>query len=204
MSNFGRRALLAGAIPLALLAACSPDPEVETVERPLPPEEVEVTAKADPINNKADTGGEEEPAQQMNESQTNEAINQLNVGVLTWGNQRSDETDEERSARMKGFVMDGSSAAGDVTTPLIVNPEDGAEEHQTTSCMIRGVSVVSTTATSIIADFNLEVVPEFATVMEDGSQEARTQGSTYNYNLRVTGEWGVEQEKWLITSFAQA
>lgn len=203
MNRITRRAALAGTIPLLLLASCAPEPEQEVVDRILPPEEIEVTATADPIDNSAGTGGEEEPAQTLTDGQTQEAINQMNTGVLMWGNQSTEETPEDRAARLQPYIMEDSSAASDGNTPLIVNPEDGAEEVQTTSVMIRSTSPVTTTSNTVIVDYTLEVVPQFAVAMEDGSTSQMSQGSTYNYTLRVAGEWNGEAEQWMITGFTR-
>lgn len=204
MSRIARRTALIGALSLLALASCSQEPEQEIVDRQLPPEDVEVTATADPIDGDAGTGDDEEPAQELTDGQAEEAINQMNTGVLMWGNQSTEESPEDRAARLEPYIAEGSSAASDQSTPLIVDPEDSAEEMQNTSVMVRSTSVVTVTSTTIIADYVLEVVPQFAPVMEDGDTGPLSQGSTYNYTVRVAGEWDGEAEKWMITGFTRA
>lgn len=203
MSRFSRRAMIVGCVSLAL-ASCSSKPDPVVVEVPQPPKEVEVTSKADPINDSSSTGGESEAPKPMDDGQIETAIEQLRNGVLTWANQKSDESEEDRLARLKPYVLDDSSAASDGSVPFIQldgeTEEDEISEYQSTSGMIQGAKEVSSTPNTIIVDYQLRVVTEIAPLMEDGSHPDPVQGSPYNYTVRVSGEWNGEE--WLISHFS--
>lgn len=205
MRNLTRRSLFAGGAAL-ILASCSAEPEPNVVSVPQPPKDVEVTATADPINDAPSTGGEAEEPSPLDDGQAEVAMEDLRVGVLTWANQKSDESAKDRSARLAPYVAKDSLEAAAGFTPFIQLDadfeEDEASEYQSTSGMVDGNSMVSSTPTTIIVDYQLRVVTEIAPIMDDDSHPDTVQADPYNYIVRVSGEW--DGEKWLITNFTNA